>query len=501
MARRPSRPKPPRSARGPARGPARTPGGADLTKARAIRAMSQGDAATALQLATEALRKLKTDAELIHLRGAALSRLGSLDEALAELRRAAALAPKSPAVHVTLAQVYRRLQRFDEMNDALARALKLDPDATQAIHLKAQALRDLGEYDQAQRLLAESIQRLGPQAPLLYSHAELCEASRDTAPGIASARALLAQPGAPPDVRRSTTYLLARLLDIAGEHVEAIDAAAEANAMSPAGVVTSAERITRPWTPERLAAIPHAADPDPLPILVVGMPRSGTTLVEQMLAAHPRIGTAGECNALPQIRKGVNPANLDRATVDKHARAYLDRLREAAPGADRVVDKLPGNYMNLGLVSRLTPAATVIHCVRDPRDTCVSCFFQNFGESHTFSRDLALCGEQFAEYLAMMDHWRGVLDIEILDVPYAELVAEPERWIRAMLQRAGMEFDEACLRHHDSARAVTTASSAQVRRPVYTSSVARWRRYADRLDPLIDTLRARGVALDDGDSA
>ncbi len=502
MARRPN---PPRAQR-PA---GKKPGAPNLTKARAQRAYAKGDYRGAIRLATEAAGKSPRDHELLHIMGASMSRLGSPGSAVALLEKALALKPRHPGILVSLAQAYRALQRFDDMNAAIDTALQAAPDLPPALQLRATALRHEGKYDEALRVVEPAIKKGTDDVNFLITHAELCQATRDTEAGAASARRVLGLPNVRPQVRRAAWHLLGSLLDAEGRHDEAFEAFAEGNALVPAKENTFKVDVVARWSAEQLDRVPRATNPSELPVLVVGMPRSGTTLVEQMIAAHPLAGTVGESHVLPALRRAHNPANLDQATIDQLQATYLAELargaQTSAGSADdpasitRVVDKLPGNYMNLGLVSRITPGARAIHCLRDPRDTCLSCYFQNFGEQHTYSSDLRACAAQYAEHLRIMDHWRATIDLPILDVRYAELVADPEAGVRRILDFLGLEFDEACLRFHESKRTVTTLSSAQVRRPVYKSSLARWKRYEKHIGPLVEALTEHGVPLDDAD--
>jgi hypothetical protein len=163
---------------------------------------------------------------------------------------------------------------------------------------------------------------------------------------------------------------------------------------------------------------------------------------------------------------------------------YLQELRRVSARASRVSDKLPGNFLYLGLIAVLFPRARVVHCRRDPLDTCLSIFFQNFGAGHPYSHDLAELGQYFRQYERLMEHWRSVLPVPMLEVWYEELVAEPEETTRRLLAHCALEWDPACLRFHESQRSVHTASHWQVRQPIYRTSAGRWRRYEPWLGPL-----------------
>ncbi|MEJ2553731.1 MAG: sulfotransferase [Gammaproteobacteria bacterium] len=182
----------------------------------------------------------------------------------------------------------------------------------------------------------------------------------------------------------------------------------------------------------------------------------------------------------------LRPARRARlaAHCNRLAQRYLDRLTALSTTATRVSDKMPDNFLRLGLIAMLFPEARIIHCVRDPLDTCLSCYFQNFGPALSFSYDLPALAVYYRQYRRLMDHWRRVLALPLMEIRYEELVAEQERSTRAMVDFCGLEWDDRGLRFHESARLATTASYPQVRQPLYSRSVGRWRHYARHLGPL-----------------
>ncbi len=470
----------------------------DPTKARALRAYESGDLRSALALATQALRSRPRDAELLHLQGGALAKLGDPSAALSKLLLADKASPMDPGILLSVAQTQRTLQRFDDMNTTIERVLYLAPRLPQALSLKAQSLREQGRTDEAMRVLAPALERDARDPILLMAHAELCAATKDADAGIESCERALALGELRPSVRRFALFTLGRLLDQAERYDDAFEAYRKGNAMLEPGRVTRAAPVTELWTAELLSSIAPAPVADETPLLIVGMPRSGTTLIEQILASHPRVETAGESHTLPDLARAITPDQLNSAVITSLGKRYLHALSSVATSETaRMLDKMPGNYLHLGLLCRACPGARVIHAQRDPRDICLSCFFQNFGHSHSYSRDLALCAQQYVEHTRIMDHWRSVLELPIEPLSYAELVSDPEPVVRRLLDFAGLGFDDACLRHHESGRTVTTRSSDQVREPVYRSSLARWKRYEHHIDPMLEVFRAAGIELPD----
>ena len=253
-------------------------------------------------------------------------------------------------------------------------------------------------------------------------------------------------------------------------------------------------------SPEFMAGLPRASIRSARPIFVVGMMRSGTTLTEQILASHPAVFGAGElpdivemANSLPATLNTDIPypqcmALLTQAKLDELAQRYLERLAEFSADASRVVDKAPVNFRHLGLIELMFPDAHVIHCLRDPRDSCLSMYFTDFVHSHEYSSDLANLGSFYRDYRRVTRHWRNISKIPLLEVQYEELVAEPEATIRRIVAFCGLEWDDRCLNFHKSKRYINTPSYDQVRQPIYKKSAGRWKNYARHLEPLIEAL-------------
>ncbi len=224
------------------------------------------------------------------------------------------------------------------------------------------------------------------------------------------------------------------------------------------------------------------------PVFVVGMPRSGTTLVEQILASHPRVFGAGELRlarntfaALPEVARHPGPPHecldrLDKEAFDFLARQHLGWLADRNATADRVVDKMPENTLYLGLLAALFPRARFIYCRRDLRDAAVSCWLTNFGQVR-WACDQQHIASRANEHVRVMEHWRQVLPVPVLEVEYESVIADLEGSSRKLIDWCGLEWDGGCLDFHKTRRPVQTASAAQVRRPIYSSSVGRWKNY------------------------
>ena len=235
---------------------------------------------------------------------------------------------------------------------------------------------------------------------------------------------------------------------------------------------------------------------DKRPVFIVGMPRSGTTLTEQILASHPAIAGLGELPYLRKIASGLSfgsadpldftrkVAGLSAADVVGLANAYCDACARTSKQAMRMVDKSPHNYELLGLIGLMFPHAKIIHCRRSALDNCVAVYMQNFNESHSYNGDLATLGAYYREYQGLMSHWQSVFPLKILDVDYENTVTDLEAEARKLIRHLDVDWDDSCLRYYEQDRQVTTPSRWQVRQPIYDSSVGRWKNYEKFLEPL-----------------
>ena len=296
----------------------------------------------------------------------------------------------------------------------------------------------------------------------------------------------------------SLLFAVAGLYDRIGEYDKAFARAKVANeslgAIHDPGQIEALvqDRIAY-LTSQRVRSLPRAGTESQLPVFIVGMPRSGTTLVEQIFASHPRVHAGGELDWLVNLAAStagrsefrcqiLGTLSLDR--VEELSAAYLNRLQALNPRVDRITDKMPLNFLYLGLIAMLFPNARVIHCRRDPLDTCLSCYMTDFVAGHEFTTNLSWLGHFYRQYEKMMVHWREVLDLSVLDVDYERLVNDPQTQTRRMLDFAGLSWDPQCLSFHENSRFAATASHQQVRSALYTSSVGRAKNYANYLGPL-----------------
>jgi tetratricopeptide (TPR) repeat protein len=505
-----------------------------------------GNALQALEQTEEAVEKYREALALRPNYAEAYSNLASAlavrnlyAEAIDNCRRALALAPNNPQAHLNLANALGALERPQESLDHYRKAIALDPASAEAyaraagilFHLgriedsivhceKALAIRPdhvdalrnrgvaqraVGKLDAAIASFEQAIAASPKQAPGLYYNLATSKRVRASDPHFAAMKQMAAEIASfkveeqiglhfalgkayadVDDHRRSFTHLLqgnALKRELFADHDEA-------------KLLKRFERIAATFSAELLARKAGAGDPSPVPIFIIGMPRSGTSLVEQILASHPKVFGAGEryefgelVDAVAGADGTIFPEAVTAMSGDElHAlgASYVRAMRALAPDAARITDKMPGNFFSAGLIHLALPDARIIHIQRDRRDNALSCFSILFAMGHAYTYDLAELGRYIRAYEKLMAHWRKVLPAgAMLDIRYEELVADLETQAKRLVEFCGLEWDSACLSFHKTERPVRTASVIQVRQPIYGSSVGRWQPYEKELEPFL----------------
>ncbi len=433
--------------------------------------------------------------------GVALQGWGRAHLAVPHFRAALALRPESAEAAAGLGLALRLTGEFEASLEAYESAARCEPDSPSIRAGIAETLIAMNRTDEARRVLEPALS--GPVSPAVAAaYARLARKAKQISPAIELCRECIACTGIHVGDRVTLLYSLGSLYEEAGDNEAAFDAFEEANSYYPADQFRAADyrgfvdRLIATFDPERLSGLSRSGSNSEMPIFIVGVPRSGTSLVEQILAAHADVFGAGELQDVPEIflslpeRLNANadyPECLAAATPDilrSIADEHLEHLGELGGGARFVTDKLPGNFQHLGLIWMLFPHARIIHCRRDPLDTCLSCFTTMLPAAHSYSHDLRNLGLFYREHDRLMKHWRTTLDLRLLEVRYEDVVADPEPQTRRLLDFCGLPWDDACLRFHESRRVALTASIDQVRRPIYRTSVSRAARFGARLDPL-----------------
>ncbi len=434
--------------------------------------------------------------------GLACARLNQDEAAQFSFEEALRLRPDYADAHSELGHFLVKLGKTTEALAHARRAVELDPEDTDFTAALASLLESEGNTDEAWNVIDPLLQAGDNSSSLAVIYSRLARRKKCEPQAFAHIHRLLHEnPSTLPNGDKASLHLAAaQLLDQTGEYDEAFEHATLANTLRP-GVYFPDEttRQVDHWihyfTREKLEQLNRATHFSQLPVFVVGMPRSGTTLVEQILASHPSIHGAGELTWIERLwpsaiqraggTVGTLTQCLDQLSVNdanELAAEYLTPLQTLRPQALRIIDKMPLNFIHLGLIAVLFPKAKVIHCRRDPRDTCLSCYMTDFTDFSFGS--LTAYGHLQTQVDRMMAHWKSTLDLSILDVQYEQIVENVEEQSRRLIDFTGLPWDENCLKFHENKRPVATASRSQVRQPIYRNSVARWRHYEKYLGPL-----------------
>ncbi len=459
----------------------------------------------------KAARHYKKTCEIQPATAAAHFGLGNIAEqqgdhpaALKHFQQALKYDPKSAHYLCSQARLLEKLKQWREARNIYQKVLRKAPEHAEALGGLIRICDLTGDHEKVEKyltpLLKKNIQSVDAAVAFLQlcQHLDRCDEALDYADELLQENSRIS-----PASRQRLHMAMARRLDSLGEYDRAFSHLKQGNtqtdsdvAYDPLGHKLAIDNIIRAFDAGAFMRLPRARIDSQRPIFIVGMPRSGTSLTEQILAAHPRIEGAGELTDLADLMKTLPTEissshpwpqcidDIQQADVDRLSQRYLDRLDTVSTQAERITDKMPHNFYLLGLIQLLFPKAHIIHCRRDPLDTCLSIYFQNFQASHAYAQDLFKLGTHYQQYQRLMKHWRQTLSLPVFDLHYEELVSKPESTIQQMLEFCGLEWDNNCLQFHKLDRDTDTASYDQVRQPLYTRSVERWRHYESYLDEL-----------------
>lgn len=430
-----------------------------------------------------------------------IGRVGNPPMAQQHYEAARRLRPHDIEAAAGVANVHRFQGRLDRALDVIREIQALHPDEDGPLAGEADIMERQGRHEEAFRICRQMLDR-GTTNPMaievllrICRKFDACDEAADHAETTLSSGVLK------PSGRETLHFGLGHLYDRQGDYARAFDHYKAGNEaldipFDSAGFRQRIDSLIQAFSQERLQSLPRSGIASRRPVFIVGMPRSGTSLTEQILASHSAVAGAGELNKVNDIVTALSDQlaypeeidRLDRESLSLMGNDYLALLDEYRQGESYVTDKMPHNFLNLGLIALLLPGARIIHCVRDPRDTCLSIYFQNFGWLHPYGTRLEWLGGYYREYVRLMRHWQTVLDLPLLTVQYEALVADQETMTRRMLDFLGLEWEDACLDFHKSERTVATASYDQVRQKIYHKSRARWKNYKPLIAPLIDAL-------------
>src|SRR5579862_8414499 len=423
---------------------------------------------------------------------------GQMIAAENSLRKAVKLRPDSVTARVSLGSVLLSHARPSEARVQFEKALKLVPNQSDALLGMGQVAQFEGRFEEAEALFKQALALNPRSAAAVSGLMGLRKMTRSDAAWLKSAEEILAG-GVGPIEETNLRFAIGKYCDDVGDFEPAFRSYQRGNEILKAnaedydheGHERFVNDLMRVYTREMIAQIGPGASPSSKPVLVVGMPRSGTSLIEQIVASHPAVRGAGELNfwtaAMKQHEAAARQRPLDEPLRQKLANSYLQALTSHGGDALRVVDKAPVNSDFLGMIHSVFPQARIIYVQRNPIDTCLSCYFQQFSSALRFTMDLTDLAHYYRQHHRLMQHWRAVLPPgALLDVPYEQLVAHQEEWTRKILEFLGLEWDERCLNFHNTNRTVATASAWQVRQKIYRGSIERWRNYEKFIGPLKD---------------
>jgi tetratricopeptide (TPR) repeat protein len=475
----------------------------------ALQQIGQHERAVACYRAALARRPDYVDA--LNNLGVALAALGRHGDALAVYHAALAIAPNSAEAHNNIGTALAALGRENEALAWYDKTLAIDPTHAGALANAGNALKILGRIDAARAAIERAI-ALDPRVPRFYQSLAECGPVRADAPLRGALEALARDIERLPQPERiHLHFALAKVYEDAAEPERAFEQLCAGNALKrrsiaydEAAILAGFERLRAVFTTTLLRDHAGSGEPGATPVFIVGMPRSGTTLVEQILASHRLVFGAGELECFPQAvaalierarAAGGFPELLGTLGADGWrmlGKDYLRATSSLAPAVARITDKLPLNFVHVGLIHLALPDARIVHVRRDPLDTCLSCFSKMFTGNQPFAYDLGELGRYYCAYDTMMAHWRGLLpDGVMLELHYEDVVADFESQARRLVAHCGLAWDDACLAFHRSARTVRTASLVQVRQPLYRHALGRAGPYRRLLGPLLDALAGR----------
>ena len=484
--------------------------------ARASELAGRGEFEEAFQEYSREVRGNPGDAELQYFAGLMAWQALRPAEAGQFLAEAARLAPNHPAPQHAMADWCSNTGDVAGALTYSARAMLIAPSEPEVLASRAMALAVSGANREAWEIVTELCD--GKYVPLrtYVLRGRLAPVFNDQKKSLELILDALDRADRREPDRASLHFAAARLLEGEGEYDQAFEQVGMAHGVrrrpyDPQWIRKKVDREVSYCTPSRLHDLPRASHGSRRPVFIVGMPRSGTSLVEQILATHPDVYGAGELMLMPQIAELVDrmgsdrrweyPKSLDRLSLcacDELAERYLTEISKLDDMSRYITDKLPLNFLHLGIITLLFPDCHVIHCVRDSMDTCLSCYMTDFAIGNEFSQDLGHVGGYYGQYRRLIEHWRQTLNIPLIEVRYEHLVSDLEGNARELLEALELGWDDRCLEFHRTKRHVGTASSHQVCRPIYHDSVGRWRHYERHLGPLRQAL---GSHIEEGEPA
>ena len=499
--------------------------------------LMKGNIQKAASFSQHAAQLSPDDAAIQYNFGMILRHLGMYDEAIIHISRAVEIKPEKSTYHYTLASCYQAIADADslvfhygralELNPAMVecyinlghhyavfgdidkaldyfnKALSLNAGSGSALSGKAGILLRTGEREEAYSIVRDLIDKGEVTPTALQAYSQLSSDFGESQEVINLSEKMLKKPGIAGIDRSILGFTLGKMYEKGKDYNRAFDSYKLANEASYGKFNREdykryIDNIIATYSEEAIHEMPLASTVDERPIFILGMPRSGTSLVEQLLSQHSKVYAAGELVVLNDIKNLISKdvkgavypmavASLTSENLDKYQKIYSDYIGHLS-SSEFITDKMPTNFLYIGLISQLFPQAKILHCSRDPRDTCLSIYFQNFQNFQPYSSNLKDIATVYCEYERLMEHWQSVVDVPILEIPYESVVNDFSTYARKIVEFCGLDWEPACLDFYKSRRTVNTASFDQVNKPIYRKSMARWKNYEKHISDMLEIL-------------
>ncbi|MEM7618379.1 MAG: sulfotransferase, partial [Pseudomonadota bacterium] len=445
--------------------------------------------AEAETLVKETIEDMPNDPRLQIKLSAFLERSGNVDGAIEAADKAIELSPEMPEAYHRRAMILFTDNRIEAALEALAKALELKPNFPVALGTKSELLQSHGDMDGARQAAIEALDINPNLAFLYYTFSKVNKFTEDD-PHLKKMEELSAKENIlGMDQSAALNFALFKAYEDIGDYDKSFAVLKKGNDFKRSTVVFDMQtqdntfsKIKEIYTDERIKTFEGKGCKDDAPIFIVGMPRSGTTLTEQIISSHPDVFGAGELYYLSNLEKELDPLIPENAS--EWGEKYLEHVRNIHPDAakaKKLTDKMPGNFMRIGQILATLPNAKIIHCRRNPVDTSLSCYKQLFSRGHYWTYNLDELAIHYGLYADMMDHWREHAPNTFMEIYYEDTVNDFENQARKLIDYVGLDWNDACLTPHKTKRSILTASKGQVRKPIYKTSVEAWRRYEEQL--------------------
>jgi tetratricopeptide (TPR) repeat protein len=476
---------------------------------RAQLALTQRDLNTAAACCQQVLQRHKNNQDAIRMMAEICERSGRYDEAREYFKQLVTQFPKHAPYRMKLGQMYLNAGDVASAHRQMEKAYRIDPTMPAAIAGLSACYELEGTHEQARKLIERHQRTLPPHAGITALYLRLLNHAEEYEEAIRRGDAFLAagrDTSGNPDEMRAVSFAVAEAYEKTHRYDEAFDYATKANRMNmpafdPGKHAAEIDAMIKVFSPGLIRSAPRAHGATDVPVFIAGMPRSGSSLLEQIIQSHPEAHGAGELSHLEiqtvYMHVAIGSArpypfcvpDLTQETTDAQSQLYLEKLIAHAPKARRITDKVLSLYRQCGLINLLFPQARIIHIRRKAVDVCLACYMARLVTKQIpFTSDLAHIGHVYRDYRRLMDHWRSALDIPMLEVDYEKLTRDQEAETRRILEFCDLPWNDACLQFHKARRVVATLSYDQVRRPMYTTSVGRAERFRKHLGPLIEVL-------------